>query len=74
MSPARPGDIATIYCDISSAKNDLNWTPEYGVEQICEHLHNWYLRSPNGYNWESVSCWQVNDEGTIDNSDGLIFQ
>ncbi|KAF7636299.1 Epimerase domain-containing protein [Meloidogyne graminicola] len=50
IMPPRPGDIASIYCEIEKAKKNLNWIPKYGVEDICIHLNNWYNRCPNGYN------------------------
>uniref|UniRef100_A0A1I8BBZ9 UDP-glucose 4-epimerase n=1 Tax=Meloidogyne hapla TaxID=6305 RepID=A0A1I8BBZ9_MELHA len=50
IMPPRPGDIASIRCEIEKARKNLNWTPKYGIEDICVHLNNWYIRSPNGYN------------------------
>uniref|UniRef100_A0A914LTC9 UDP-glucose 4-epimerase n=1 Tax=Meloidogyne incognita TaxID=6306 RepID=A0A914LTC9_MELIC len=49
IMPPRPGDISSIRCEIENARKNLNWTPKYGIEDICVHLNNWYIRSPNGY-------------------------
>lgn len=35
----RNGDIPIIYADVTKAKNELNWTARYTLEDICK-LHN----------------------------------
>lgn len=32
----RPGDIATCYADPTKAKNELGWTAEKGIEEMCK--------------------------------------
>lgn len=32
----RPGDIATCYADSTKAKNELGWTAEKGIEEMCK--------------------------------------
>ncbi|KRX94888.1 UDP-glucose 4-epimerase [Trichinella pseudospiralis] len=34
----RPGDLAEIYCDNTLARNELNWTPKYDLQQMCGYL------------------------------------
>lgn len=46
----RPGDIAQCYCAPEKAKNELGWTAEYGIEEMCEDSWRWQSQNPNGYN------------------------
>lgn len=45
----RPGDIATCYSDATKAKNELGWTAEYGIREMCEDSFRWQTNNPNGY-------------------------
>lgn len=45
----RPGDIATCYADSSKAANDLDWTAEFGLEQMCNDSWNWQKLNPDGF-------------------------
>jgi UDP-glucose 4-epimerase len=36
IAPRRAGDIATCYADPSKAKNELGWTAEKGIKEMCE--------------------------------------
>lgn len=45
----RPGDIATCYCDPGKAKEELGWTAEYGIDEMCAHSWKWQSMNPNGY-------------------------
>ena len=36
----RPGDIAECYADASKAKEELNWTAELGLEDMCRDAYN----------------------------------
>ena len=47
--PRRAGDISTCYCDPSKAAKELNWTAEFGIEEMCRDSWNWQSRNPNGY-------------------------
>lgn len=45
----RPGDIAECYADPTKAKNELNWTAEKNIEDMCRDAWRWQSNNPNGY-------------------------
>lgn len=45
----RPGDIATCYADASKAKEELGWTAERGIEEMCADSYRWQSMNPDGY-------------------------
>ena len=45
----RPGDIATCYADPTKAKQELDWTAQYGIDEMCEDSWRWQSQNPNGY-------------------------
>ena len=49
IKPRREGDIATCYCDPQKAKEDLGWTAQYGVDEMCQDTWRWQSGNPNGY-------------------------
>ncbi len=49
IKPRRAGDIATCYADPTKAKNELGWTAQYGIEEMCEDSWRWQTMNPNGY-------------------------
>lgn len=49
IKPRRAGDIATCYADASLAKEELGWTAEYGIREMCEDSWRWQSNNPNGY-------------------------
>ena len=49
IQPRRAGDISTCYCDPSKAARELDWTAQYGIEEMCRDSWNWQSRNPNGY-------------------------
>ena len=50
IDPRRPGDIAECYADPTKAKNELNWTAERDLAEMCEDSWRWQSQNPNGYN------------------------
>ena len=50
IKPRRAGDIATCYCDAAKAKNELHWTAERGLDEMCEDSWRWQSQNPDGYN------------------------
>ena len=50
IKPRRPGDIATCYCDATKAKEELGWSAEYGIAEMCADSWRWQSMNPNGYN------------------------
>jgi UDP-glucose 4-epimerase len=49
IKPRRPGDIATCYSDATKAKEELGWTAEYGIKEMCADSWRWQKNNPNGY-------------------------
>ena len=49
MKPRRAGDIATCYADATKAKNELGWTAERGIDEMCQDAWRWQSNNPNGY-------------------------
>ncbi|HJC47931.1 MAG TPA: UDP-glucose 4-epimerase GalE [Candidatus Lachnoclostridium pullistercoris] len=49
IKPRRPGDIATCYADATKAKNELGWTAERGIDEMCRDAWRWQSQNPNGY-------------------------
>lgn len=45
----RAGDIATCYSDATKAKEELGWTAQYGIKEMCADSWNWQKNNPNGY-------------------------
>ena len=45
----RPGDIAECYADPAKARDELGWTAEYGIEEMCASSWKWQSMNPNGY-------------------------
>ena len=45
----RAGDIATCYADATKAKEELGWTAQYGIKEMCEDSWRWQKNNPNGY-------------------------
>ena len=49
IKPRRPGDIATCYADSTKAKNELGWTAERGIDEMCADSWRWQSMNPDGY-------------------------
>ncbi len=49
IKPRRPGDIATCYSDAKKAKEEMGWTAQYGIKEMCADSWNWQKNNPNGY-------------------------
>lgn len=45
----RAGDIAACYADPAKAKEELGWTAERGIKEMCEDSWRWQSSNPNGY-------------------------
>jgi UDP-glucose 4-epimerase len=45
----RPGDIAACYADPSIAKNELGWSANRDINEMCEDVWRWQSANPNGY-------------------------
>ncbi|MGN8224045.1 UDP-glucose 4-epimerase GalE [Gracilimonas sp. BCB1] len=49
IAPRRPGDIAACYADPSKAEEELGWTAERGIKEMCRDAWKWQSENPNGY-------------------------
>ncbi len=49
IAPRRAGDIAKCYADPTYAKEILNWSAKYTLEDMCKDSWNWQSKNPNGY-------------------------
>lgn len=45
----RPGDIASCYADPSKAQQELGWTAQMTLEDMCRHAWNWQCLNPKGF-------------------------
>lgn len=43
ITSRRPGDIATCYSSARKAIEELNWTAEYGIDEMCKDAYNYAL-------------------------------
>lgn len=50
IAPRRPGDVASVYADPSTAKKELGWETVLGVKEMCEDTWRWQSNNPYGYN------------------------
>ena len=50
MMPRRTGDIVVSYSNPQKAKDELGWSAEYGLEEMCRDAWNWQKKNPEGYN------------------------
>ena len=49
IKPRRAGDIATCYSDAAKAKEELGWSAERGLDEMCEDSWRWQSQNPDGY-------------------------
>ncbi len=45
----RPGDIAACYADPAKARDELGWSAQLGIEEMCASSWKWQSMNPNGY-------------------------
>ncbi|AXY24829.1 UDP-glucose 4-epimerase GalE [Suicoccus acidiformans] len=45
----RAGDVAVCYADPSKAQEELAWTAQYDLEDMCRDSWRWQSQNPNGY-------------------------
>ena len=45
----RPGDVAATYADPTRAQNELYWTAERDIDDICQDSWRWQSQNPKGY-------------------------
>ncbi len=49
ITARRAGDVAIVYADPKTAQQELGWTAQYGIEQMCAHSWEWQKQNPRGY-------------------------
>ncbi len=49
IDPRRPGDIASCYADPAKAREELGWSAQLGIEEMCASSWKWQSQNPNGY-------------------------
>ncbi len=49
MQPRRQGDVASCYADPAKAKNELHWTAERNLIDMCVDSWRWQAANPDGY-------------------------
>ena len=49
IKPRRPGDVPACYADPSKAREELGWTAQRGLEEMCEDSWRWQKNNPKGY-------------------------
>ncbi len=45
----RPGDIAECYADTTKAREELGWTAQFNLRDMCSDAWRWQSRHPNGF-------------------------
>ncbi|MEB3100785.1 UDP-glucose 4-epimerase GalE [Ferviditalea candida] len=55
----RPGDVGACFADPTKAGNELGWTADKGIAEMCEDAWRWQANNPNGYEEESIRMEQV---------------
>jgi len=49
VRPRRAGDVAECYADVTKAAEELKWTAQFGIEEMCADSYRWQTNNPNGY-------------------------
>lgn len=56
LAPRRPGDPVAIYADSSKAQRELDWKPQYNLEDIIRTAWTWHSTHPDGYTTGSTEA------------------
>lgn len=49
IKPRRAGDIAVCFASAEKAREELGWTAEFDLDDMCRDSWNWQSHNPNGY-------------------------
>ncbi|KAL8584666.1 hypothetical protein ACOMHN_002395 [Nucella lapillus] len=55
LAPRRPGDVPAMYSDPSLATQELGWTAEKDLDEMCTDLWRWQSNNPHGYNVNNIN-------------------
>lgn len=50
FAPRRAGDVATSFAENTRAVAELDWQPQYTLEDMLADSWNWQKQNPNGFN------------------------
>lgn len=45
----RPGDVDTVYADVSESEKTLGWRAVHSLDAMCRDSWNWQRQNPRGY-------------------------
>ncbi len=60
IGPRRPGDVVAIYANNSLAKEKLNWTPKYSLDQMMTTAWKWQLKLQHDEALHNNANFQMN--------------
>jgi UDP-glucose 4-epimerase len=49
FAPRRPGDVASVYADVSRARDVLGWQATRDIRAMCEDSWRWQSMNPAGF-------------------------
>lgn len=49
ITPRRPGDPASVWADVTKAKEELGWQSALSLEDACRDAWAWQSANPDGY-------------------------
>ena len=61
VAPRRPGDVATVYADPSTAQELLHWKATLDVNDMCTDTWRWQSTNPYGYETAKIQESSQND-------------
>ncbi|MDQ0270930.1 UDP-glucose 4-epimerase GalE [Cytobacillus purgationiresistens] len=71
ITEQRPGDTALCYANPDKAKEELGWTAEKKLEEMCEDAWRWQQLNPDGY--QPISNEQVQEKSSFTFINGDFF-
>jgi UDP-glucose 4-epimerase len=55
LAERRAGDVAACFANPAKAQNELHWSAERGIEEMCADTWRWQSNNPNGYDAQDLS-------------------
>ena len=49
FAPRRAGDLPAFWADPAFAKEQLGWSAEKGIQEMCDDVWRWQSKNPNGF-------------------------
>ena len=49
IEPRRPGDVTANWADCTKAREEMGWTAERDIADMCRDSWNWQSHNPDGY-------------------------